>query len=153
MKNLKMLWMLFLTASVIGIAQTPLYAENIIANRDGEIKIEEPDGSVFNVGIDKNVGDLPSGSTIYTLSASMTIAPVKGSLKVVAGPSTAVIEAGSGATVYYNKNNQTAYFEDDAGEITITTAGTTTVLNKKGEGAAIKLNEETNAAEVKTYRV
>ena len=147
-KILGLLSFVFIAAVIF--QTTNLYAVDVVANRSGEIRIEYADGTSENVGIDTSIGNLPSGSTVYMLNSSATVAPVDGYLKAVAGPSVATVEAGSGVTARYNRDNQTAYFECEDCEGTIVTGKTTTNI-KKDQEAAIKLEESTGIADVNIY--
>lgn len=124
-----------------------LYAVQIIANRTGAIRIEYPDGTMDNVGIDEDVNNLPSGSTVYALNSSMTVAPVEGWIKVVVGSSVATVKAGDGITVRYDEDAGAACFHGDRGEISVVTGDTTTLVNK-GEDVEITLNGETGIPEI-----
>ncbi|MDD5085041.1 MAG: hypothetical protein PHE61_03230 [Candidatus Omnitrophica bacterium] len=137
----------FILTLAVVFQVSDLYAVQIIANRTGAIRIEYPDGTTDNVGIDEDVNNLPSGSTVYALDSSMTVAPVDGWIKVVVGPSVATVKAGDGITVRYDENNSAACFHGDRGQVSVVTGDTTTLVNKN-EDVEITLNVETGIPEV-----
>lgn len=144
----RVFWILcFMFALAVIFQASDIYAVQIIANRTGAVRIEYPDGTIDNVGIDEDINNLPSGSTVYALNSSMTIAPVDGWIKVVVGPSVATVKAGDGITVRYDENNSAACFHGDRGQVSIVTGDTTTLVDKN-EDVEITLNGETGIPEI-----
>ncbi|GBE05817.1 hypothetical protein BMS3Abin10_01453 [bacterium BMS3Abin10] len=127
------------------------YAERIITNRTGAVRITKPDGAVLNIGKDEEFPEIPSGAIIEVLGGSMDIAPAEGFIRVAAGNSTAIVEAGVSVTVIVDNRSGTSEFSVEAGEIGIT-AGNTSITVGTAQRARVKLDRITGIAEVRSIK-
>lgn len=125
------------------------YAEDIITNRTGRIKITQPDGTVLVVGKDKALGLIPSGSTVEVLSGSVDIAPTKGFIQIVIGDTVATVQAGDRVTASVDPQTKMADFAVDEGKVRII-AGNTTVMVKADQQAQVGLDKYTGKVKVKS---
>lgn len=127
------------------------YAEDIITNRTGTIKITKPDGTVLTVGKDEPIPDIPSGSTIEVLDGSIDIAPTTGFIQVVIGDSAATVKAGDSVSASIDLETGMAGFKTASGEINIVT-GNTTATVKAGQKALMGLDKRTGEVSIKSIK-
>ena len=78
------LWILSLFI-ISAAASQAVYAQDIISNRTGTIRITTPAGLTFTVSEDGFLPDILSGSIIEVLDGSIELAPVDGFVQVVVG--------------------------------------------------------------------
>ncbi len=127
------------------------YAENIITNRTGTIKITNPDGTVLTVEKDESLPDIPSGAVVEILDGSMVVAPAKGFIQVVAGNSAATVKAGDRVLVSIDSATGMADFKVNAGKINVVTANTTVVVKAEQE-VQIWLDKIAGVAEIRSIK-
>ncbi len=127
----------------------PAYAEGLITNRTGTIRITRPDGVVSAVAKDKPLGLIPSGSTVEVLSGSIDVAPTEGFIQIVVGDSVAMIDAGERITASVDPKTKMANFSIAAGEVSIITGNTTTTM-RTGQEVVIGLDKFTGTVKVRS---
>jgi hypothetical protein len=127
----------------------PAYAEGLITNRTGTIRITHPDGVVSVVAKDKPLGPIPSGSTVEVLSGSIDVAPTEGFIQIVVGDSVAMIDAGERITASVDPKTKLANFSIVVGEVSIITGNTTTTM-RTGQEVVIGLDKFTGTVKVRS---
>jgi len=139
-----------LLASVL-VLSAASWAQEVITNRTGVIKITHPDGTTLTVKKDEPLPVILSGSTIEILEGSADIAPGEGFVKVIVAHSIALIEAGNKVTASLEPGTGKANFLVGLGEIDIKT-GNTIVKLKTGQEVKIGLTKTSGMAEIKSIR-
>ncbi len=125
------------------------YAENIITNRTGSIKITMPNKTVIIVRKGDNLPEIPSGAIVEILDGSTEIAPKTGFIQVIAGNLVSTIKAGDRVNLSINRETGIVDFTVEAGGITVI-AGNTTVMIKMHQRVQIRLDNITGIVEVKS---
>ncbi len=126
-----------------------VYAEDVITNRTGTIKITRPDGTVLTVGKDEPLPDIPSGSIIEVLDGSIDIAPTTGFVQLIVGDSAATVKAGDSVSATIDLETGMADFKTASGEVNIV-IGNTTATVKAGQEALMGLDRTTGEVSIKS---
>ncbi len=125
------------------------YAESIITNRTGSIKIIMPNKTVITVKKDDNLPEIPSGAIVEILDGSMEIAPKTGAVQVIAGNLASVIKAGDRVALSINRETGIVDFTVEAGGINVI-AGNTTIMIKMHQSVQVRLDNTRGIVEVKS---
>lgn len=126
-----------------------VFAAGIITDRTGAVRITRPDGSTLFVRKDEQLPDMPPSSVIELLDGSMDVAPLKGSIKVVAKDSFFTVNAGERVTVFIPQDINVMGLSVIEGEINAV-AMNTLVSVKKSQRVRIKFDKKRQLVEVKS---
>jgi hypothetical protein len=127
------------------------YADSVISNRTGTIKITKPDGITLIIQQNEQLPHIPPGSIIEVISGSISVEPMEGSISVIVNNSIATIEAGSRATVFIPRDNDLMGVSVIKGKVNIVAANTTVIV-REGQEALVGYDLKTQTAKIQSTK-
>lgn len=128
-----------------------VYAEGMITDRTGTVRITSPDETISIVYEKEPLPDIPSGSLVELFSGSVKAAPVEGFILLSAEDATAEVSAGDRVALDVDQKTRMADFKVDAGKISIKAVNAMVIVNQ-GQEAEIKWSELFGASEVHSIK-
>jgi hypothetical protein len=128
-----------------------LWAQGIISQRSGLLKITRPDGSTLTVNKDEALPEIPSGSSVEVISGDIVIESGEGFIQVIVRDSLAVVKTGDRIIVSIEPKTGMAVFKVKVGQINIIT-GNTNIVVKADQEVQLGLNRATGVVEIKSIK-
>lgn len=126
-------------------------AQTVIFNRTGMIKVIQPDGNIISVKSDEQLPSILFGSTIEVMNGSMDISATEGLIKILAGDSMAILEAGCRIKASLDEKANEISFNVVSGMVNVVIGNTTLILNG-GEEVRLKFDKNKGIAEIKSIK-